>query len=174
MENQNLKPKIKASMIVEIAGSPQEHINYALNLMSEQFCKDMTEVKILNKKVTQSEKMPQSERVFSGFCEFEIEVPDLAVLFVICKDYLPSSVEIYEPDSILFHREHMTEMFNDFAARLHDYDAMAKTLTLQKRFLLEETQKYITEKNIAAGKPKEDAEKEASEFVKNISSQLGL
>lgn len=174
MENGTQKPKIKASMIVEIAGSPQEHINYALNLMSEQFCKDMSEIKVLSKKVTQAEKMPQSERIFSGFCEFEVEVPDLAVLFVICKDYLPSSVEIYEPDQILFHREHMTEMFNDFAARLHDYDAMAKTLTLQKRFILEEMQKYVTEKNVAAGKPKEEAEKEASDFIKKLSDQLGL
>ncbi len=165
---QSVKPKIKASLIIEIAGSPQEHIDYALKLMAEQFCKDLVEVKILNKKITSAEKMPQSDRVFSGFCEFEIEVPDLATLFVISKDYLPSSVEIFEPEHIIFSREHMTEMFNDLSARLHDYDAMAKTLTLQKKFLTEELQNQVTEKIIVAGKPKEEAEKEAEEFIKSL------
>jgi hypothetical protein len=69
-----------------------------------------------------------SERMWSGFLEIELLIDRLATLIGVCFDFMPSSVEIIEPEKLSEDSEYMSDVLNDLTARLHQYDAVAKML----------------------------------------------
>jgi len=118
--------KIRARLIIEIAGFPKEHVEKTLTLLKSKFCENKKEVKIEYSQIAPPKKI--SEKMWSGFVEFEILIPNLAMLIEIIFDYYPSSVEIIEPEEITENITALNGVLNDLSARLHKYDALIKAL----------------------------------------------
>jgi hypothetical protein len=126
--------KIKARLIVEIVGMPKSHVEETILILGERFGAGNPDVKVTSKKVREPIQLENSS-LFSAFIEFEVEVTDLATLIGLVFDYMPSSVEILEPEQISESLQNLNEILNDLAAKLHTYDAMNKKLLAQLNLL---------------------------------------
>ena len=147
MEEQ--KPWLKTRLIIEIAGCPQEHINNALKATAEKFGKETKQVKVTGRKIKDAQpvKIGKIENVdmFSGFIEFEADVETFSTLVGLIFDWMPSSVEIIEPEDIKENIVELNNILNDLTGRLHQYDAVTKKLKAKSVLLARELAKYKPE-----------------------------
>lgn len=125
---------IQVKFIIPIVGSPKEHIEYTLNLVKDKLLKEEG-IKEISTKVNKPQKLPDSEKMFSGFLEFELLVTDFSKLMGIIYDYLPSSIEIIAPEKIEEDTLKLTEILNDLANNLHRYSESILRLTAEKTLL---------------------------------------
>ena len=131
---------LKTVMIVEIAGFPKEHIEQTIVLLGEKFAYDLKTVKVTKRLVREPQQIKNS-KIWSGFVEFHCDVQNLATLIGLIFDYMPSSVEIIEPESITEDALCLAGILNDLAAKLHQYDATVKTLRAKTIILEKELKK---------------------------------
>jgi hypothetical protein len=85
-----------------------------------------------------SHKMSDTAEVkgfWSSFTELEIEVKDIGKLVDISFDYMPSSIEILEPERIEVDMKYMGDFINDLLARLHRYDMLIKNFYAENKLL---------------------------------------
>jgi hypothetical protein len=130
MDETEIQEKIKkgylrVKMIVEIAGFPEEHVKKTLGIVREKAL-EVKGVEEIKTQIREPKKI--SERMWSGFVEFETMMDSLPTLIGLSFDFMPSSIEIIEPESISADSGVMSDVLNDLAARLHQYDAIAKML----------------------------------------------
>jgi len=91
-------------------------------------------VKIINKKINKSKKVPDSE-LLSSFAEVEIEFDTLQHLFMIIFTYMPSHIEIISPEEIRMRNFEIGSLCNDITRRMLEYDSIAKKMIYEKRIL---------------------------------------
>ena len=132
---------IHAKMIVEIAGSPESHVAETLNLLAKKFAEKNPEVRVKKADVNPTKKIPDSEKFFTGFIEFEVEVASIAAMIGLVIDYMPSSIDIIGPEEIKENSINLAEIMNDLSGRLHQYDAEVKTLKAEKTIMERELKK---------------------------------
>ena len=126
--------KILARVIIEIMASPKEHVKEVLDLVTEKL-KNEKNFKIVK---SETSKIKEIKGFYSAFSEFEIEFETIADLLNLCFDYMPSSVEILEPEKIELDSHYFMDLTNDILAKLHQWDMLiknvhAKNLVLTKR-----------------------------------------
>ena len=126
------QPWLKTRLIIEIAGFPKEHVDKALELTAENFGKGDKSVKVKNKKIRDAQQVKigaiEKTKTYSGFVELEADVENLSTLIGLIFDWMPSSVEIIEPENITETVRELNGVLNDLAGRLHQYDAVVKKL----------------------------------------------
>jgi hypothetical protein len=123
--------KIKARIVIEIAGTPKEHVESTLKMVIEKLT---TEKEVAVMRQTTYEPV-EIGRLWSTFSDIEVEVNDINRLVSLCFDYMPSSVEIIEPNSITSDAKDVTDMVNDLLAKLHNYDMVVKNLNAENTLL---------------------------------------
>ena len=116
---------IHVKVIIEIAGTPEEFINKTIKELADKFEKE-NDIKPVLVKINKANEI--GEKVFSAFLDAEFLVAKLSRLFGIIYDYMPSSVEIVQPDSLSETTANMSDMINDLTAKLHQYDNVFKQL----------------------------------------------
>ncbi len=135
---------MKARSIIEIVGGPKEHVDKAMGIVLGKLREDK-QVKLLHEKVFEAKPLEGKKPLFSTFCEIEIEVKTIDDLFGFCFDFLPSSVEIYEPTEMPLKIDAVNDMLNELMSKLHQYDMALKNIYAQnillKRKLGEDEQK---------------------------------
>jgi hypothetical protein len=134
---------LKTRLIVEVAGFPKEHIENTIVLLGKKFAEGLQSVKVTKRMVREPQQIKDSV-IWSGFIEFHCDVEDLATLMGLMFDYMPSSVEILDPETVTESLQNLNDILNDLAARLHQYDATVKQLRAETRILgkkLEEKEK---------------------------------
>ena len=138
------RPWLKARMIIEILGTPENYVNETLALIGEKFGQGLEEIKVTDIKVKEAQKVQakNSENFYSGFLEIDASFADLYVLFGVIFDYLPSSVEIYEPQEFTDSIGSVMDVINDLIARLHQYDSALKTEKARNMLLARELMKF--------------------------------
>ena len=114
-------------VILEIVGSPKEHVVDTLNKIIEKLEKE-DGVNIVDKHI---EGVKPMKEFFSAFADLELEVRDNTKLLGLCFDYMPSSVEIIEPNKLNLDMSDMTNILNDLLARLHKYDMIVRNIHAQ-------------------------------------------
>ena len=62
----------------------------------------------------------------------KFEVKNLETLFGVLLDYLPSSIDIIEPEHLKESAHDINGILNEISGRLHVYDATVKTLKAEK------------------------------------------
>ena len=124
---------IKARIISEVLGSPQEHVDKTLKLLLDKI-KERKELNLTNDKTFNAEKL-EDKLLFSGFLEYEISVESLNTLSGFCFDFMPSSIEILEPDSLNFKTVEMADLFNEILARLHQNDMFLRNAVAEMNLL---------------------------------------
>jgi len=120
--------KVVSKVIVEVVGKPKEHVDKVINeIVKNVEAKD--DIKLLTSKIFEPASVEND--LFSGFCELEIETPNLRRLMEFSFDFMPSSIEILEPKEVLFDTVDIQDLMNDLLARLHQYATVIKTLHSQ-------------------------------------------
>jgi hypothetical protein len=133
---------MRTRLIIEIAGSPKENIDKALLLLGEKFGEGVSEMKVIKKSVREPQQIKGHEHIWSGFMEFEVDIRDLPSALGIIFDYLPSSIEIVEPDQLLVQIADINVIMNDLVARLHQYDAELKIMRAENSMLKRKLAQY--------------------------------
>lgn len=120
--------KVVARCIVEIAGSPKEHVEKTMQLVIDKI-KERKEIKIENSDTAEVKQV--KEPFWSTFTEFELEFKGLNGLVDFCFDFMPSSVEILEPKELHTSIGPINDLMNDLVGRLHQYDMALKNINAQ-------------------------------------------
>lgn len=109
------KSEVIARVILNVAGKPKEHVDDSMRQMIETIEKEKG-IKILKKKIMKAQK---EESYFSSVSEIDIRLEDSSALMGFCLDYMPSSVEVIEPDVVEMDTLGMSGILNDMLSKLH-------------------------------------------------------
>lgn len=135
MDKVEMKEKIEkgavvSKVILEVLGSPKDHVEASLKKYLETLEKDPT-YDVLKQEVHNAEE--QESKMFSAFAEVEMLAKDMNSLIGFCFDYMPSSVDVIEPKNFTFGSEYMGGFLNDLIARLHGVDKLARNASAQAK-----------------------------------------
>ena len=135
--------EVTAMIILEVVGSPKEHVEDTIKLIIDKV-KDDKNWRLLKEKTFKADELKDMQNFWSAFAELEICFENLNKLMFFCFDYMPSSIEILEPESFKTEALDLADFLNDLLARLHKYDMVVKNLRAQLILLnkkLEENKK---------------------------------
>lgn len=122
---------IHARVLMEMLGAPKEHIvktfNDYLRLIEEDEEAVLLEL--------EKEKPEQQKELWSIFADLELLFPDASSLVFFCFDYMPSSIEIIEPEVFHYPAKGFSDFFNDLQAKLHKMDFYVKNMTAENKNL---------------------------------------
>jgi hypothetical protein len=127
---EEVKSVIKTRVIIEMLGAPKEHIQETLEMYVEKI-KDQ-EKDITVHKIEYAEPKEQ-DKLWSVFVELDLDFVSLSAIVWFCFDYMPSSIEIFEPEELYYPRASMTNFLNDLQGRLHTFDMMIKNLSAENK-----------------------------------------
>ncbi len=123
--------KLVIRAIIELAGFPKSHIEESIKKIREQIEKDK-DLKVIKKEITEVKEI---NKMWATFLEVELEVPNLNKLLEFNLNFLPSSVEILEPNKITLDTNEFTDFVNLMQTRLHEYTTAINKLILENRSL---------------------------------------
>ena len=123
--------RILAKVIVEVAGRPKEHVEDSIKLVLDNIKKEKG-IKPIKMKIF---KPKEVDTYFSSFAELELEFEDPAYLVGMCFDYLPSSVEIIEPEELNIDSQDMAGLLNDLLSKLHNASMAVSRLSAENNNL---------------------------------------
>ncbi len=164
--------KIVCKAIIEMLGSPKEHIEDTMKKYVDKIEEDYKKIKLTDKYISEAEE-DENQKLYSLFSEIEMEVEDLGELSWFCLDYMPSSIEIYEPESLQYNSIQFSHFLNDLLAKLHKIGKDLKRLNIENKtlkknsvtimknlitVLLKEGPKTVAEVAKNAGTPEEEAQ----------------
>ena len=122
---------LRCRMIIEMLGKPKEHVEETLRMLLEKL-KQEDGVELLDGNV---HKPKEQGAFFSSFVELEALVKDMGIFATLCFEYMPSSVEITEPENLKMHSRELADFVNDMLARLHDVDMRFKNVNAANQLL---------------------------------------
>jgi len=140
---------ILSRIIIEIVGSPKEHASKVLETVLDKL-RGEKGVKVMKENVGEPQELKELKGFWSTFADLEIEIEELEKLLDICFDYMPSSIEIIEPQSLNVDMRHMTNLVNDMLTRLHDYNMVIKNIHAEN-ILLKKRLDSLEDKNLYKG-----------------------
>ncbi len=136
--------KIKALIILEVLGRPKEHLVETLKKMVETIGKEngikvlnsnIHEAKLYERKDEKGNVIKSESELFTSFAEIEFECDNIVNLFGICFTYMPSSVEIIEPERVSLKNIEFNSIANEIIRRLHHYDSIAKSAIMNNKII---------------------------------------
>ena len=146
---------LKAILIIEILGKPADYVKKTLSEIIESLGKEKN-VKVLSKKLAEPKEVVGQPGFFTSFAEVELET-SLNILMLLIYGYMPSHVEILEPEEIRIKNSDLSSFFNELAKRLHQYDEIVKTILLERQTIMKQLQEGKVE--IKKGKEGKKARK---------------
>ena len=169
-EKGSKKGWIHCVAIIEVLGKPADYINEVVRGVVDAIKKDAEHIEIL--KDTYAEPKPVKS-LFSTFVEIEFLIKNMNVLESLIFSYMPSSIEILDPPEMKISLNDANLLFNDFSARLHEYDTQAKKLKMTNILIMERIKELEAKLKADKKEPeKEEKEKEnSSEEEKKDSSE---
>ncbi len=114
----------------EVVGKPKEHVDKTL----KEFIKGVKEseqIAVLEEHLHKAMKSDfkatnNDSDFFSAFAEVDMLVKNLETLTWLSVNYMPSSIEVIEPDTFSFKALDLQNWQNDVLSRLHNVDARMK------------------------------------------------
>ena len=135
--------EIKAILIFEMLGRPVEHVKYAIEQFIEKLSKEGG-IEITNKKIHEPKKLESKNKknsdLFTTFAEVEIKFKDLQSFLKIIFWYMPSHIEILEPQEIFLKNFEFGTMATEIIRKLHQYDELIKRVAVERDILLNQLQ----------------------------------
>jgi len=127
---------IKTKIISEIVGTPEDHVNKTVDLLLAKI-KERKDIKVISEKKFEAQKV-KDKPFYSAFIEYEAEFEKLNNLISFCFDFIPSSIEILEPNEIKIPALSAGEFLNELLARLHENDLFLRNLIAELKLLKKE------------------------------------
>ena len=125
------KGYVHARVILEILGAPKEHIENTLVGYVDKI-KKQRDMHIIDTDFAETEK---KDEFFSKFVEVEMLFRNPSTMIGFCFDFMPSSIEIIEPENPDFNSDDLSMLFNDLQARLHKMDMLVKQMKTENKNL---------------------------------------
>ncbi|MFH1451777.1 MAG: hypothetical protein ABIF88_01235 [archaeon] len=116
---------VRAIMIVEVAGHPPEHVKEHLTSHIGVLEK-LDDVEVNSISISEPKEIADSEGIFTCFAEADFNVDKFSRLSEIMFDFMPSSVEVMEPNKVILEAVEATGLLNNLSGRLHRYDELAR------------------------------------------------
>ncbi len=117
--------------IVEMLGAPKEHIEKTLKDYVQKI-KENKKIKVLSEEYAEPKEV---QKLYSVFVELELRFKEMDEIINFCFDYMPSSIEIIEPEEVVLRSSDMTDFLNDLQGRLHKVDGMLKSMMAENKVL---------------------------------------
>ncbi len=143
---------IHCSIIIEVLGKPKEYLKEIMEGIVKNL-KSNEHIELLKDKIADIHPV---EKLFSSFVELEMLVENINVLQSLIFAYMPSSIEILNPQELKMSLNDANLFFNDLGARLHEYDNKLKKYKVLSIMLNEKIKKL--EEQVKEKKEKESAE----------------
>lgn len=159
---------IRCNIVVEVLGKPADYLDEVLKKTVEHLEK-AKDLEVINKKFYEPTPI---ENMFSTFTELEMLFKDMKTLSKFVFEFMPSNIEIIEPNNIKFDLNSANEFINILAARMHQFDAIAKRVGFENKILraklekLGELPKEIKEMDKVIDEAKKTAKEEVKEEKK--------
>ena len=169
----NIKEKLEegyihCDIIIEILGAPKEHVVNTIKAYVEKI-KKVKDMEVLKEKFAKPKKQKE---LFSTFVELEMLFKDASTLAFFCFDYMPSSIEIIDPEKFVYSARDFSAFFNDLQMRLHNLDMVVKNVMSENK-LIKRNAMILLRNNIVINlKQKETNLKELSETTGIPGKQL--
>jgi len=129
--------KIKANLIIEIMGRPPKHIAETLNTIVIKIGSEKG-VELINKKFHKPKSIKDAKNLYMTFSEVEAEFENLDSFFTVIFNYMPSNVEIFDPEKIKLNNYDLNTLSNFILSRLHKYDAIAKGIMTERNIMMKQ------------------------------------
>lgn len=118
-----------ARVVIEILAKPQE---YAVEVRTNVLKKIKEDTEMLVDHEYIAEPKEEENKFYSTFLELEIWFKDLKKLQSFCIDFLPSNIEVLEPENAVFKLNDVNHMLNDLAIKLHAIDKAYRYANTEK------------------------------------------
>lgn len=163
--------KIRAMMILEVLGRPQEFLTETLNNMIKQIDGEKG-IKLVEKKINPPVLMKNQKDFYTSFAEIEVEAENMLYVAILVFKYMPAHVEIVSPQNVSMTNADFDDILNELTRRLHGYEEIARMMQAEK-IILENKLRAITETNIQNKIPEKENKrpKRSSEQVQASSSK---
>jgi hypothetical protein len=175
--------KIKISAILEMLGRPKEHLEETLNKLVEVLGNEKG-IKVTYKKVHDAKELENKDKngnpvevtpenqLYTSFAEIEMDVDKLDTLIRITFKYMPAHVEIVSPEGFNINNFEVTGLLNEITARLHHYDAIAKSALMNNKIIVGKLQEVISktgykDEELSSDEKKESSDKKTSKKKSN-------
>lgn len=158
--------EIKASLILEIMGRPAGHIKEALNTLVIKMGGEEG-VELIDKKYHEPKPIKDTKDLFTCFAEVNVKFDSLERFFAVIMGYMPSNVEVYEPDKFRMETHEINSLGNFITSKLHRYDEIVKRVMTERDILFKQLQ-YLRQ-----GGKIEDLIKTEEKFAKSIEKAKG-
>ena len=165
MEPKQIKEKINEGWIhfraiIEMMGAPKDHLMNTIKSYVNKLKNESKDYVVVDEYY--AEPKP-ADKLFTTFVELEMLAKSSEHVVWFCFDWMPSSVEIIEPETITYKSQDFTSLLNDLQARLHTID-MALKETKARSDIIERNASIILKNNILLNL--KDGEKELKELSK--------
>src|SRR3989344_5187855 len=135
--------KIKVFLIFEMLGRPVEHLKKTLSDFIDKLGKEE---------------------------EVEIEFKDMPSLYKIVFTYMPSHIEIVEPEELRIKNFDLNLLMNELIRRLHQYDEIVKGLAIERGIMQQQLQQAGIQPAIPMH-PVQSAQRQQKEETKKKTSK---
>jgi hypothetical protein len=147
-DKEDIKEKIskgwlRVHLMFEIIGKPANYIEEILKKLLDLLEK---EEKVIVLKKEQKPAKTYEETLFCAFAEVDLLIVNLKRMFHIIFDYMPSSVEVFEPPELKTKIADINLVLNELAGKLHQYDIALKKIHFQREILFKKLQELQKEK----------------------------
>lgn len=125
--------KILFRALIEVLGKPKEHVEKSLKGYVEKLKQDK-KYQVISEDYAETKKRDKEE-LWATFAELEIKATDIDDLIGFCFDYMPSSIEVIEPNELGLSNVNISHFLSNLQARLHQVDMVAKQVKLENDHL---------------------------------------
>ncbi len=133
------KGKIHCRIMLQVAGTPKQHVEDSLKGYISTIDSDEA-FTIIESDINPAEK---EEEFYSSFADIELLARDANALSSLCFNYMPSNIEIIDPKQITYKKKEIDEWFNDLLAKLHEISMLSKEVSAQNRAVIQNTRTII-------------------------------
>ncbi len=119
------KGSLLCRAICEILGKPKEYVEETAQLLVQK-AQELPEAQLLEVEVMEAIPQGKEGTVFSTFAEMQILFKNTKALMSFCFDFMPSSLELIEPEKIVMTNDIFASWLNELQGRLHQVDMVAK------------------------------------------------
>lgn len=149
------KKLINAVMILDIIGTPAEHLVATLQQMINDIDAEKG-VAVTDKKINEPLLMKDQKDFYTTFAEVEVEVEDMLYLAILMFKYMPAHIEVISPEVLPMTNTGWNDILNELTRRLHAYDEVARILGVEKDILEKKLRAALGQNNNEAEKPKDE------------------
>jgi len=136
--------KLQVRLVFEVLGRPPENVTEALELIVNKISSDKG-VHLIEKTVHPPVEIKDAKGLYTSFAEVLLELDSISNLFTMIFAFLPSHIEVINPESLELANTDLNDLANRLTVRLHQYDAIAKKMSVDKELLLRHVAKVAPE-----------------------------